>query len=317
MKTGAALFFGKDEAGNVRQCSERATDGTPNKKDTYGSDRSYCFFSEARAPCTSVSVFESAIDLMSFATIMKRRGLDYRRFHMLSLSGVYLPGKNEQDFRIPASLERFLREYPDTKAIYLHLDSDYAGRRGAAGFITVLGDRYDVRYLPPKYGKDYNDYLMHLIHLENLKTEKTCHFDKDKSHVQSVVDSMAGNKKFNPILCWKYTPVTACEVVMEEADYGIRHNSLFPCGGKLIAERTNDATENFGFVYDRNELWLLRNMTFAVTRRITYGNCEGERMTYRYFIGNDLDCFRKYCEADDILARVRELIRENESQFEV
>ena len=38
---------------------------------------------------------------------------------------------------------------------------------------------------------------------------------------------------------------------------------------------------------------------------------------YRYFIGNDLDCFRKYCEADDILARVRELIRENESQFEV
>ena len=83
---------------------------------------------------------------MSFASIMKRRGLDYRRFHMLSLSGVYLPGKNEQDFRIPASLERFLREYPDTKAIYLHLDSDYAGRRGAAGFITVLGDRYDVRY---------------------------------------------------------------------------------------------------------------------------------------------------------------------------
>ena len=105
--------------------------------------------------------------------------------------------------------------------------------------------------------------------------------------------------------------------VMEEADYGIRHNSLFPCGGKLIAERTNDATENFGFVYDRNELWLLRNMTFAVTRSITYGNCEGERMTYRYFIGNDLDCFWKYCEADDILARVRELIRENESQFEV
>lgn len=146
---------------------------------------------------------------------------------------------------------------------------------------------------------------------------KTCYFDKDKSHVQSVVDSMAENKKFNPILCWKYTPVTACEVVMEDADYGIRHNSLFPCGGKLIAERTNDATENFGFVYDRNELWLLRDMTFAVTRSITYGNCEGERMTYRYSIGNDLDCFRKYCEADDILARVRELIRENESQFEV
>lgn len=173
VKTGAALFFGKDKNGNVRQCSERATDGTPTKKDTYGSDRSYCFFSEARAPCASVSVFESAIDLMSFATIMKRRGLDFRRFHMLSLSGVYLPGKNEKDFRIPASLERFLREYPDTKAIYLHLDSDYAGRRGAAGFITVLGDRYDVRYLPPKYGKDYNDYLMHLIHLENLKTERT------------------------------------------------------------------------------------------------------------------------------------------------
>ena len=39
--------------------------------------------------------------------------------------------------------------------------------------VVILGDRYDVRYLPPKYGKDYNDYLMHLIHLENLKTERT------------------------------------------------------------------------------------------------------------------------------------------------
>lgn len=106
-------------------------------------------------------------------TAVTSRFFKKRALPMLSLSGVYLPGKNEQDFRIPASLERFLREYPDTKAIYLHLDSDYAGRRGAAGFITVLGDRYDVRYLPPKYGKDYNDYLMHLIHLENLKTERT------------------------------------------------------------------------------------------------------------------------------------------------
>ena len=88
MKTGAALFFGKDKNGNVRQCSERATDGTPNKKDTYGSDRSYCFFSEARVPCTSVSVFESAIDLMSFATIMKRRGLDFRRFHKIGNWGL-------------------------------------------------------------------------------------------------------------------------------------------------------------------------------------------------------------------------------------
>ena len=111
--------------------------------------------------------------------------------------------------------------------------------------------------------------------------------------------------------------VVCSAIAISVYGYGIRHNSLFPCGGKLIAERTNDATENFGFVYGRNELWLLRDMTFAVTRSITYGNCEGERMTYRYFIGNDLDCFRKYCEADDILARVRELIRENESQFEV
>jgi len=190
-ETGSALFFGKNGEGQIKQCSERATDGTTNKKDSAGSDRSYFFASFAESPCPSVSVFESAIDLLSFATILKMRGVDYKQFNMMSLSGIYLPGKDETSFKIPTSLGRFLDEHKDTASIFLHLDSDYAGRRGAAGIITVLGDSYTVRYLPPKYGKDYNDYLMHLIHLQNLKHEKENDYENsdEKGDARRTIES--------------------------------------------------------------------------------------------------------------------------------
>ena len=185
--TGSALFFGRDDDGKIRQCSERATDGTTTKKDSYGSDRSYFFLSKAEKECPSVSVFESAIDLLSFATLFKMRGIDYKKFNLMSLSGIYFPAKDETKVKIPTSLGRFLDEHKETKTVYLHLDSDYAGQRGAEGIVKFLKDKYDVKYYPPKFGKDFNDYLMHIKHMERLKennerNEKVCREHDGKVH---------------------------------------------------------------------------------------------------------------------------------------
>ena len=165
-KTGAALFFGRDEAGQIMQCSLRATDGTPRKKDLAGSNRKYAFglFSEGR---TTVRVFEAAIDLMSYLTLQKRCGQDYLNTNAISLSGVFLPNEeNLAESKIPESLTHYLKQDP-TEKILLHLDSDDAGRRFAAAMCAVLEKEYDISYHPPPAGKDFNEYLQ--LHMKCKK----------------------------------------------------------------------------------------------------------------------------------------------------
>ena len=158
-KNGYALFFGLDGEGKVKQCSVRATDGSGLKKDAYGSDKHFAFGNAANRPNTTLRVFEAAIDLLSYTTLLKEKGIDYRGENMLSLSGVFLPPADLAGTKVPMSLQAFLNEHPEIRRICLHLDRDDAGRRGADGLRAVLGERYEVSYLPPPRGKDYNDYL--------------------------------------------------------------------------------------------------------------------------------------------------------------
>lgn len=156
---GYALFFGLDGEDKVKQCSVRATDGSGLKKDAYGSDKHFAFGNAANRPNTTLRVFEAAIDLLSYATLLKEKGIDYRGENLLSMSGVFLPPADLAGTKVPMSLQAFLNEHPEIRRICLHLDRDDAGRRGADGLRAVLGERYEVSYLPPPRGKDYNDYL--------------------------------------------------------------------------------------------------------------------------------------------------------------
>lgn len=157
---GFALFYGFDEQGKPRQCSARATDGTAVKRDVAGSDRRFGFCLEAEVPCRKVWVFESAIDLLSFATLMKQAGNDYRREHLLSLSGVYKPPEDIRQAKVPMALSHFLVKHPDVMQVDLCLDNDSTGRAAAIGIRAALGEsvRTVRTHLPPA-GKDYNDYL--------------------------------------------------------------------------------------------------------------------------------------------------------------
>lgn len=70
-------------------------------------------------------VFESTIDLLSFVTLEKLREGIAPRDNLLSLAGVYQP-----------SMSRALSQ--------------------------ALGDDYQIRDEPPKFGKDMNDELVHM-----------------------------------------------------------------------------------------------------------------------------------------------------------
>ena len=129
-------------------------------------------------------LFESAIDLLSYATLQKLEGKEWRREHLLSLAGVYQPAKEIEKSKVPAALVRTLKMHPEVKTIVLHLDNDRIGRLATKAISTVLPKQCQVKDVPPKQGKDYNDLLCIKLNLAITKREK------------STKKSMPGHEKY-------------------------------------------------------------------------------------------------------------------------
>lgn len=70
---------------------------------------------------------------MSYATLCKLDGIDWRRHNLLSLAGVYQPKKKIAESKLPVALTRFLEENPHVKTVYLHLDNDTGWQAGGPG----------------------------------------------------------------------------------------------------------------------------------------------------------------------------------------
>ena len=102
---------------------------------------------------TTLCIFESAIDALSYLTLLKQQGRDWRKANTLSLGGV---GKKDQ--QLPLALSRYLKAAPHITRIVLCLDNDAPGRMAAA-LLRELLRGYKVIDRPPARGKDYNDLL--------------------------------------------------------------------------------------------------------------------------------------------------------------
>ena len=140
--------------------------------DANGSDKSNSFSIPAEGKSDTVHLFESAVDLLSYATLMKMEGENWRGEHLLSLAGVYQPAKEIEKSKIPAALVRFLKEYPEIENVEFHLDNDKAGRIATKAIQTVLPKQYYTRDKPPERGKDYNDSLCIRLGIALMKREK-------------------------------------------------------------------------------------------------------------------------------------------------
>ena len=160
-----AVFIGYDENKVPRYAALRGTIGQ-YKGEATGSDKHFSFNIPAETQTTTVQVFESAIDLLSYATMEHLAGRDWRRDHLLSLAGVF---KTSRADVVPVALERFLKTYPEIDTIHLRLDNDPIGRGAAEGIVAGLGGTYTVFDTPPTYGKDLNDELQ--LKIKTLRKE--------------------------------------------------------------------------------------------------------------------------------------------------
>ena len=153
-----AVFIGYDENKEPKYAAYRATNQSRIMGDCTGSKKQYSFRLTAENT-GEVHLFECAIDLLSYATLMKLEGKDWRQFNLVSLAGVYSPKQKIEDSKVPVTLGRLLEKDKTIRRIVLHLDNDIAGRKATKALQTILPDKYEVVDEPPKCGKDVNDFL--------------------------------------------------------------------------------------------------------------------------------------------------------------
>lgn len=163
-----AVFAGYNLKGEMKYAFIRGTNHSRFMKEAYGSIKAYSFKIDAVEESRSLHLFESAIDLLSYASLNK----DYYKDNLLSLAGVYKPATNSSESKLPIALKLYFYIHPEIEKIYFHLDNDRAGREATYALMNLLKDKYKVIDEPPKYGKDFNDFLCHLKEKELKKMNR-------------------------------------------------------------------------------------------------------------------------------------------------
>ena len=142
-----AVFVGLSEIGEPAYAALRSTGTKRFAGEAAGSRKAYAFsFSEGKS---------ATVDLLSYATLQKMRGADWKAESYVSLGGCAFSRGT-----LPPSLKRMLCEKTNIQVIKLHLDNDRAGRTFTQAIIELLKNDYRVINAPPPSGKDVNDYLM-------------------------------------------------------------------------------------------------------------------------------------------------------------
>lgn len=165
------VFIGYDENKEPKYAAYRATNQSRIMGDCTGSKKQYSFRLTAENT-GEVHLFECAIDLLSYATLLKLDGKDWRQFNLVSLAGVYSPKQKIEDSKVPIALSRLLEKDKTIRRIVLHLDNDVAGRKATKALQTILPKEYEVVDEPPVYGKDVNDFLCKRLGIKE-KTERS------------------------------------------------------------------------------------------------------------------------------------------------
>ncbi len=157
-KTNNVVFVGYDNEHNIKYAGCRSTNERRIMRDAKGSSKEFSFRLLSNIKNNSLHIFESSIDLLSYATLLKVKGYDYKNQNLLALAGVYQPSQNIEQSKVPIAVKTFLEKNKYIENIVLHFDNDRAGREATKALIIAL-NKYNVYDIPAPYGKDINDYL--------------------------------------------------------------------------------------------------------------------------------------------------------------
>lgn len=154
----SCVFVGYDDQNEPRYASVRSTntEGKSYRGDVKNSDKTFPFSFEGTS--TTVCVFESPIDLMSYLSLLKQHEIEHFEHHMISLGGV-----------ADKALDYYLKKHPELDRIMLCLDNDEAGHFASQQLFEKYQKDYKLLRHCPK-GKDFNE---DLIRVQNaLKLDK-------------------------------------------------------------------------------------------------------------------------------------------------
>lgn len=163
------VFVGYDENGTARYATMRSTNAKRFFCDVSGSDKRFSF-RLTQKDAETIHIFESAIDLISYMTIVEMQGADLKNQHLVSLSGVNITKKFSV---VPLALSSLVEKGEEIKIIHLHLDNDEPGQNVAEHLTKILSERYEVINHIVPYGKDVNDYLCHLKNINKNFNERS------------------------------------------------------------------------------------------------------------------------------------------------
>ena len=169
-KNHNVVFVGYDENKIPRYAFCRATNEERFMREATGSNKKYSFKLNSEKENNILHVFESSIDLLSFATLLKLNDRNWREENMLSLGGIYTSNYDINKSKTPIALVEFLEKNPNINEIHLHLDRDLAGRNATTFLQQVLKEKYIVLDSTAPFGKDMNEYLC--LKKESKKFEK-------------------------------------------------------------------------------------------------------------------------------------------------
>lgn len=161
------VFVGYDQNKIARYAMSRGTNESRYMQEATGSNKAFSFQLEALEKTDRLHLFESAIDLLSYATLMKLSDKEWYNESLLSLAGVYKPAINIEDSKLPLALNYYLNQHPEIKKIYLHLDNDKAGREATEALKYLLSKQYEIIDNPTPMGKDVNDFLCAKLGIKN------------------------------------------------------------------------------------------------------------------------------------------------------
>ena len=83
---------------------------------------------------------------------------------------------------------------------------------------------------------------------------------------KQMLDEIYWDREFDPLLYWQFVPVCAFEVDgTEEMSHTYRHNRLFGMNGYRLDSSVGKGTAAMSTVTESYELWLLEDMSLAVT----------------------------------------------------